>query len=202
MRKYITTVLIVMLALLVVIGVTGCGSTDEAADTADDAATDVAAGDVADEPEGETPERERTGEPGSPTNPLPLGTVATIGDYEVAITAVTKNANDDIAEANALNSPPIDGSQFVLAAIEAKYVGTAQGVIWSDINYRYYGADGETYDSGMAESPNSLYKVPEPMPGESISGDMAFQVPVGQIEGGSIVVWDWDDETETHWDIQ
>lgn len=199
MRKYITAVLIIGLALLVTFGAAGCGSSDDA----DDVATDGVA-DVADEaaPEAEAPDRERTGEPGSATNPLPLGTIATIGDYEVAITAVTKNANDDIAEANALNSPPIDGSQFVLAAIEAKYVGTAQGVIWSDINYRYYGADGETYDSGMAESPNSLYKVPEPMPGESISGDMAFQVPIGQIEGGSIVVWDWDDETETHWDIQ
>lgn len=181
MRKYIVAMLVVMLALLVVVGVAGCGSSDGTG-------AEVVSGDS---PQQETEAAAEADAPGTRTNPLPVGTTAKVGDWEVTVTAVNTNANDAIAAANQFNDPPVAGSQFVLVTVDAKYAGEESGTFWVDMSYKFYGSGGNTFDSGgqsMVVPPNPLSDAGETFPGAAVSGNMVFEVPTDQIEGGAIIM--------------
>ncbi|MGB4442142.1 MAG: hypothetical protein WBJ62_07960 [Coriobacteriia bacterium] len=179
-----SAILIFMLALLVVVAAAGCSSSDGTG-------AEVVTGDAADETAEEPEAPAEADAPGTRTNPLPVGTTAKVGDWEVTVTAVNKNANDAVAAANQFNEPPVEGSQYVLATVSAKYVGEESGTFWVDMSYKFYGSGGNTFDSGgqsMAVPPNALSDAGETFPDASVSGDMVFEVPSDQIEGGAIIM--------------
>lgn len=200
MRRYIVTMLVALLAVLMVAGVVGCSSSDGTG-------AEVVTGDAAEEPAGESEAPAAEDAPGTRTNPLPLGTTAKVGDWEVTVKEVNTNANDAIAAANQFNDPPAEGSQYVLVAVDAKYVGAESGTFWVDMSYKFYGSGGNTFDvggQGMAVSPNPLSDAGETFPDATISGDMVFEVPSDQIEGGAIIMeasFSFDD-TRVFFDIK
>jgi len=197
MRRYIVTLLVALLAVLMVAGVVGCSSSDGTG-------AEVVTGDSNEEPAGESEAPAAEEAPGTRTNPLPLGTTAKVGDWEVTIKEVNTNANDVIAAANQFNDPPAEGSQYVLATVDAKYVGAESGTFWVDMSYKFYGSGGNTFDESMAVSPNPISNAGETFPGATISGDMVFEVPSDQIEGGAIIMepsFSFDD-TRVFFDIK
>lgn len=200
MRRRILAVLVV-LGLLLVLGVAGCNSADGTgaevvSDESEDASVDEA-----------EPASEEADAIGTRQNPLPVGTTAKVGSWEVAVTEVNTNANDVVAQANTFNEPPVEGSQYVLVTVNAKYVGDESGTFWVDMSYKFYGSGGNTFDSGgesMAVAPNPISDAGETFPDASISGNIVFEVPADQLEGGAIIMEESlsFDDTRTFFAIQ
>lgn len=128
---------------------------------------------------------------GTRENPLPLGTTAKVGDWEVTVAKVTLNANEVVAKANEFNKPPVDGSQYVLVGLSGKYVGEKSGTFWVDMMEKFLGGAGNTFDSGgetFAVPPDPMSDAGETFPGASVSGNIIFEVPTDQIEGAALIV--------------
>ncbi len=126
--------------------------------------------------------------PGTRGNPLPLGTTARIGDWEVKVTEVNLNANEVIASENPFNDPPADGTQFILVTLEAKYVGEESSTFWASMSYKFYGSAGNTFSSGGAVIPSPIRDAGETFPGAEIFGNVLFEVPSDQIDSGAIIM--------------
>lgn len=173
-------VLVLVMGLVVSLGLGGCGPADGSG------------AEVVPEEDGTTTEQPAAEEPavGTRENPLPLGTAAKVGSWEVKITEVNLNANEVIASTNEFNDPPGEGNQFVLVSVEGTYVGEESGTFWDDMSWKYFGTAGNTFDisDAMAVSPNPIFKAGEAFPDASVAGDILFEVPTDQVEGGAIIM--------------
>lgn len=173
-----------VMGLVLSLGLGGCSSSDGSG------------AEVVPEEDGTTTEEAAAEEPaeeaavGTRENPLPIGTTAKVGPWEVKITEVNLNANEAIASANDFNDPPGEGNQFVLVNVEATYVGEESGTFWADISWKYFGSGGNTFDSpdAMAVSPNPISDAGETFPDASVAGDILFEVPIDQVDGGAIIM--------------
>lgn len=183
---------VLVLALVMVLGLAGCGK---------------ASGDGA-KPVGTT-----TGTPdakpaetaaGTKANPLPIGTGATIGDWEVTVTKVNSDAWSIIKKANQFNKPATKGSQYVLVSVSAKYVGEDSGTFWTDVRAKFLGSEGNTFDDGGVSIDNEISSTGETFPGASVKGDMVFTVPTAQFDGGAIIVEQMlsMDDARTFWAVK
>lgn len=183
MRRYTICMLLMCAVLLTVVGVSGCSSSDGSGAKVVDESTDKSSTE-------DTAEDDGDAKVGTRDNPLPLGTTAQVGDWEVALTAVNANANEAIAAANTFNEAPKEGSQYVLVTFKGKYVGEDSGTFWADLSYKFYGSGGNTFDGpdSMAASPNPVSDAGETFPGAEVAGDTLFEVPIDQIEGGAIIL--------------
>lgn len=177
-------VLVLMLIIALVLSLVGCGP-------ADGSGADVVSEDPV-EAEAPEPTEEETTEDavGTRQNPLPIGTTAKIGDWEIKVTEVNLDADEVILATNEFNDPPSDGSRYVLVDLEANYVGDESGDIAWDMLYKFYGSGGNTFDGTdtYAASPNPIYEAGETFPGASVSGDVLYEVPIDQIEGGALII--------------
>lgn len=183
LRRLILSMVLV-LALIAGLGVSGCSSSDGSG-------ADVVSGtEEVDAPDASGTDETAEPELGTKDNPLPLGTSARIGDWEVTVTDVVLNANDLIASTNEFNEPPVEGSQYVLVNVKGKYVGEESGTFWVDMAYKFLGAGGNTYDGteSMAVTPNPIMDAGETFPGAEITGDLLYEVPSDQVEGGALIV--------------
>ncbi len=177
-------VFVLMLGLVPAFSLVGCGP-------ADGSGADVVTEDPV-ETEAPEPAEEETADDavGTRQNPLPIGTTAKIGDWEVKVTEVNLDADELILATNEFNDPPSEGNRYVLADLEAKYVGDESGDFVWDMMYKFYGSGGNTFDGTdtFAVSPNPIHDAGETFPGASISGDVLYEVPIDQIEGGAIIM--------------
>jgi len=119
---------------------------------------------------------------------LPLGEAAEVGDYTINVTGLDRDANEEIAAADATNPAP-DG-QYVLAEVSVVYNGTEEGNPWMDLSYILQGADAAEYDDGtcMAIEPNSVVNVPALATGDAADYQVCLDVPAEAIEGGSFAI--------------
>lgn len=143
-----------------------------------------------DETADESPLAEEEVKPGMREDPLPVGSTALIGDWEVSVVSVNTDAGKDVARANEFNDPAPDGSRFVLVNLEGKYTGNESGTFWTDVSYKILGSKGNTFETFDASvvSPNPIMDTSEAFPGATVSGDFVVAVPVDQIEGGAIIL--------------
>lgn len=143
-------------------------------------------GDTADE----SPAAEEEVKPGMREDPLPVGSTALIGDWEVKVVSVNVDAGEEVAKTNEFNDPAPDGSRFVLVNLEGTYTGDESGTFWADVSYKILGSKGntfETFDVSVV-SPNPVMGTGEAFPGATVAGDFVVAVPVDQIEGGAIIL--------------
>ncbi len=179
MKRFLALLLLATLLLTAA----GCSSADG------DGAEIVEPGDnAAAADEGESTEAPAAG---TRENPLPLGTTAKVGDWEITVASVNLLANDAVAQANQFNSPPVAGSQYVMAALTAKYVGADSGTFWTDMSAKFIGSAGNTFDQGgssYAVVPTPITDTGETFPGASVSGNLVFEVPSDQVEGGALIL--------------
>lgn len=159
---------------------------DAAAETTDEPAVEETATEDATEDASEMGTRE---------NPLPLGTVITMGDWEVTVTDVMLNANDAVAAENEFNEPPVDGRQFVMFGVDATYKGTESGNPWLDFSWGIVGSGGNTFSGGGTDDycgviPDDLMEEGEAFPDASVTGNICYSVPSDQVEGSTIRVED------------
>ncbi len=77
-------------------------------------------------------------------NPLAIGQVGTVGDFDVSVVSVTANAND-IVTADGFSEPPTSGNQYFMAAISVTYVGSSAGNPAFDLNPQAVGSSSISY---------------------------------------------------------
>ncbi|MDO9556174.1 MAG: hypothetical protein Q7J82_01120 [Coriobacteriia bacterium] len=182
--KILVALGVVMLALLIV-GCSGPADGDGATVITKDSTQAVKQ-----QPNADSITNEEEIRPGMREDPLPVGSTALIGDWEVTVVSVDTEADDEIANTNQFNDPPPDGYRFVLVNLEGTYVGDESGNFGVDVLWKVLGSKGntfETYDV-FAVSPNPIDDTGEAFPGAMVSGDFVIAVPIDQIDGGAIIL--------------
>ena len=176
-------IVLILLALVLSFSFAGCGSSDKADEkTTDGDATSATS---------EQSESAVEAEAGTRENPLPLGTLAEVGPWEVTVTEVNTDANDLIAATDKSNGPPVSGSQFVLVGVSATYLGGATGGFSTDMQYMFYGSKDLTFRNGGwtdTIAPDPIENAAVVQTGESVSGNLVFEVRSDQVEGGTVMI--------------
>ena len=180
-----------VLGLVLVLGIAGCSNPDgegaKVVDCSASAATKPA-----------EPAKQGTRE-----NPLPLGTTAKIGDWDVTVTKVNTDAGAVVKKANEFNEAAKSGNKYVVATAKAKYTGTESGTFWVDMSAKFYGSGGNTFDTASVVLPNPIADTGETFPGAEVTGDMVFEVPANQIDGGAIIIEaSFIDGSRTFWAVK
>jgi hypothetical protein len=129
-----------------------------------------------------------SGERGSQDDPLPLGTAADVGDWNVTVLEAVEGTAA-IMEANEVNHPPTDGSIYVLVGLSATY--DRYGSATDDAGYLkvgYVGSDGRTYTEAecLAVTPDDLTE--RVAWGETATGTQCIEVPADVFGTGALFV--------------
>lgn len=197
------------LGMIVALALAGCGDTseqtapEETSTEADAAATPTEVEEVAEEPT-EEPEEDEA-EVGTRENPLPLGERATLGDYEVAVTAVNLDATDVVMDANEFNEAPAEGNTFVLVTLAGTFLGeeNPEGNPGFDLSAVIVGSDARQYADfdSLAVPPNPLYDSPTLEAGGQFEGNALIEMPTEALDGAALFVEATlsFDNTATYW---
>ncbi|WP_280447655.1 DUF4352 domain-containing protein [Nocardia cyriacigeorgica] len=161
---------------------------DDAFDTSDISVVTPAATDQA--TESDAADQDTSSNQGTRSNPYPLGSVVTDGDWQVTVNSVTLNANDAVAAENSFNEPPPPGSQYLLANVTITYIGNDPQGETPFTTISYITADGNTvnsYDSN-AVAPDALDTSSPLFEGASTTGNVEFIVPSASAAQGTLAV--------------
>jgi hypothetical protein len=134
----------------------------------------------------------------APSEVVPLGTPAQIGDYQVTVDAVELDANATVAAANQFNEPAANG-QYVMAQLTVTYQGTDEGFPGMDLTAVLHGTDNRQYSDSecMAVLPDDALDAPTLNPGGTDTFQFCMDVPPAAVSGGQLSVeptisWDSD----------
>lgn len=129
---------------------------------------------------------------GTRSNPAPFGAVAKIGDWEVKILDINKDAADIVAAENMFNDAPAEGRSFVIWSIEATYTGSESGTAWIDLSWKLVGAAGNSFGGGFDDTcgviPDDLFEKGETFAGGVVTGNVCVSAETSQLDGGTILV--------------
>jgi hypothetical protein len=128
---------------------------------------------------------------------VPLGTPATIGDYDVSVDSVLLDANAVVAGANQFNDPPT--GQYVLATLTVTYNGTDGGMPGMDLTAVFHGSDARQYSDSecSAVTPDDSMEAPTLNPGGVDTFEFCMDVAPAALEGGRLSVeptFSWDSD--------
>jgi hypothetical protein len=117
-------------------------------------------------------------------DPAPFGTPVMVGDWSVRVSRVQLNADSIVLAANQFNDPPPDGFQFVMALLDATYLGPKTGDLKWDADFKVVGLSNRAFDQGdpgCGVVPRDIYSVPEAYPGGRITANVCWAVPKSDI---------------------
>ena len=131
--------------------------------------------------------------PDGTPNPT-LGSTVNIGDWQVTVTKVIKNANSAIHHANEFNDKP--SGQYVLVEYTAKYTGDDRK---KDADYylewSFTDSTETVIDPASVVTPaDDKDKPTEARKGGTVYLDVAFDINPKKFDGGIISVEDYDSE--------
>lgn len=161
-------------------------------DTSDTLATsDEPAADDADAPTtGKTDQP--AAKPGSRAKPIPSGSTAHVGPWDVKVHTTDLNATAAVLATNQFNEKPVSGRRFVMATVTTTYTGTKSGTPWTDLSFNFAGAKGNTYGTGDQDYcgviPDDLSDTGELFTDAKVKANVCVAVPADQISGGAWMV--------------
>ena len=189
--KKSTRALMLVLALILFTGMAiGSGSSDTDEKSEKDILVDKASEEEADNTQEKADEeKDKPAQIGTRENPIPIGQAAKIGDnWEVAVLEIDEDAWETIKAENQFNDPPKEGHQFVLAKIEAKYVGDDSGTPWLDLSIKYLGSGGNSFDDSVGVKPDALDDKGEMFAGATVTGYDGWEVASDEVKGGLLII--------------
>ena len=126
-------------------------------------------------------------------NPV-LGSTVSVGDWQVTVTKVTKNANSAIHHANEFNDKP--SGQYVLVEYTAKYVGDDRKKDASYyLEWSFTDSTETVIDPASVVTPaDDKDKPTEARKGGTVSLDVVFDINPKKFDGGILSVEDYDSE--------
>ncbi|MDH3498935.1 MAG: hypothetical protein OEM97_02330 [Acidimicrobiia bacterium] len=122
-------------------------------------------------------------EPGSQgtwTNPFEVDGTVDVGDWQIHVLGVERDATATVLAESDFNEPPREGYQHVLVTLEATYDGSASGSFWSDLSWGLLGSGRVEYSEFTASCgsiPDDISQVPEVFAGGVISGTVCLTIP-------------------------
>lgn len=140
----------------------------------------------------EFPEESEPHVPGDGTrdDPVPIGTTASVGaGWTAVVNEVDLDATDLVMEANSYNEPPIRGSEYIIVNVTVTYDGVEpsdSGGVW----FQALGSSNVTTDEGgssYAVPPDPLDSYAEVFQGGSVTGELVFEVPTGDLDSVVII---------------
>ena len=176
-------------AALLLVGLC-CGCTVEPSDGDGARLVPSAGAPGSDSPQATAPSDESEAAPkvGTRQNPLPLGTAAAVGSWNLKVTSVNLNAAAEVAKENQFNDPPPPGATFIMIGLAATRTGDESGTFWVDMTTKFLGSQGNTFDDSCGVIPKDISDEGETFPGANVAGNLCFAVPSNQIAGGSLLV--------------
>lgn len=124
------------------------------------------------------------GDRGTPENPVPVGEEASVGPWKVRVQEVTQNADDIVYNHSEFNEPPQAGNHYVLVNLYATRTGEEAAAFWTDTYVEFIGSEGAVFDAAYADIPDAMSETGEADTGDSVGGNLVFEVPSDQISGG------------------
>ena len=120
-------------------------------------------------------------------NPVPIGTAVDMPNgWRIAVLSVTPNANKLIDEHNYFYTPPDEGHQYFVARLSIVRIGDSTKRL--DRDFDAVGGSNVAYDTGCKyESVPDALRSREVFPGGSVTGNVCWQVRVGDV--GSLVMF-------------
>jgi len=168
---------------------------DDPADARDEAPTDEQRPEADEAGDDDEPTTSTTAEAklGTRDNPYPLGTeLRTEEGLVVVVDAVRFDAAAEIAATNQFNEPPPEGLQWVLMTFTIRNETDEPIHAGWALDVGLLGSANRMYDSSNsyceAVIPNPLYDGGELFPGGSFQGNECLQVPVAEVEDGSLLL--------------
>ncbi len=126
---------------------------------------------------------------GTADEPLPVGEVATVGDWRLRVSGVSADATSMVLAENPFDDPPADGEQYFVATLQATYVGTESSRFSFDVMLRPMGPAGDLLDefgSYCGVIPDAIGNAGEVFPGGTIEGNACWNVPSADV--GSLIL--------------
>ncbi len=119
-----------------------------------------------------------------------VGEPATVGTFDVVVTAVSTDADDAVAAAFPQNPQP-DG-RYVLATLVVTNTGAEPARPSLDLAVSYWGDDGLLYDSWACAAwpARPVLEVGPLAPGEGAEFDVCIDVPLAALDTRSVLVED------------
>ena len=127
-------------------------------------------------------------EVGSRNNPIALGDLAVINDWQVQIISVNKDARKLVMDSDEYASPPSSNERFVLFKIVATYMGEESSEPSSDLRFKIVGGRGNTFSKSCSYSVDTFDQNEETFTGATVSGDLCFIVDANQIAGATVSI--------------
>lgn len=132
-----------------------------------------------------------TPHPGTRENPLPSGSVVTLGDgWQMRVLGTAADGTKEVLAANQFNDPPPAGYQFFVARISATFNGPGSAHFDGGYRLRTVGAAGvaySTFDPGCGVVPDAL-KDSEVFTGGSIVGNLCWSIRAS--DAASLLLYD------------
>ncbi|HEV2527037.1 MAG TPA: hypothetical protein VGT61_01085 [Thermomicrobiales bacterium] len=123
-------------------------------------------------------------------NPVPVGEVAAIGDYQLSVVSVTPLADDLIAAENQFNDSPGAGNQFFIARVAVTYTGTETGNPGFDLNVQAVGDRNvgyTTFEDSCGVTPDDEYSAGELFPGGTVEYNVCWRI--NSDDAGSLMLY-------------
>lgn len=129
---------------------------------------------------------------GTRSNPYAFGRIARIGDWEVRLLDINKDAADTVV--GTMNEEPAEGRTFVVWAVEATYTGNESARAWIDLSWLFVGSAGNSFNwyDDVCYTPDDLFDTREVFSGGSVTGNVCVTADAAQVDGGTIVVQELD----------
>lgn len=130
-------------------------------------------------------------EQGTESDPWPVGTPVTVGDWELTVNSWQPDVNAEVEAAGDDLSMLQDGEQYALLNVTMTWLGEGVGDN-SLVNLQYMPSGGNTISSswsawGTTPGDNKL-AYEELVTGGTVTGDMLYTVDAGNTEGVFMVV--------------
>jgi hypothetical protein len=116
---------------------------------------------------------------GAWTNPWPATSTVTVGDWEIAITGVQRDATEAVLAESGFNEPPPDGHRYVLVGLSASYTGRESASFWASMTWGILGSKRVAYtefSSSCGSIPNDISDAPEVFAGATVEGNVCLTV--------------------------
>ncbi len=135
--------------------------------------------------------------------PLALGTVSTVGEFEVTIKAADLDATAEVQGGSEFNEPPTKGV-YGLATIAVTYVGSEEGDPAYDLTITVQGGNGRQYEEYecAASIENSSYEAPTLTNGGTAEYRVCWDLDPDAAAGSTIFVEDaasFDEQSRSYW---
>ena len=127
------------------------------------------------------------GDFGSRERPVPIGLGYLFSEWSLDGWSVDLDGERTVRTYDPANRPPADGNAFVLASAELTYTGSDKGNP-ADLALHAEDTDGNTYDEGCGRMPVPLLAPLEMEQGDSLTGQVCFEVPAQSVPGLLLVM--------------